>query len=135
MGVAIGVAVGFILLYVAASAAYDEPSKTALAENLFPYAVVLDPSLLKMPWSLLALSLVQYPLYGGAFGFAWRQNRGRLLVLLLSVAFIVGLHVTFAKSAHIARFQYVDRSKVVPEFSARNRTNRWTRGAGACFAS
>ena len=128
IGFASGAVVGVGLLYFSILAFVDS-SNTSPGEWLFPYAVVADPYLLS--WTVLVLSLLQFPLYGIILGVAVARQRRTLIA---SIVLILCIHLVAAVSARVSRANYLERIKVVPSM-ARNRTSRWTGAAGACFAS
>jgi len=103
IGGAVGAIVGLALLYVSASAAFGEPENTALAQTLFPYALVADPTLFDSPWIVLSLAFLQYPLYGAILGFGWTRTRHRAMVTIACVALMLGGHFTGVRLAHVAR--------------------------------
>jgi hypothetical protein len=87
VGFGVGVIMGGALFLPSLLMAFAICSDTALAEKLFPFALIVDPSLFQRPVLALVLSLVQYPLYGIVLGFAWTKARLRIggVVLLLVI--------------------------------------------------
>ena len=53
-------------------------SDTSIAEKLFPFAFIVDPSLFHKPLLALVLSLVQHPLYAMILGCAWKKASLRI---------------------------------------------------------
>ncbi len=84
-GLAVGVVVGgafFLLLFFTV---FSICSTTSLAEGLFPYALISDPTLHDRWWLALPLALVQYPAYGMLCGFVWLRKRSVLWVVVLGL--------------------------------------------------
>jgi len=90
IGIGAGVIMGAALFLISFFTAFGICSDTTIAEKLFPFALIVDPSLFQRPLIALVLSLVQYPLYGIVFGFAWTKASlrigGVLLLLVIHVA-------------------------------------------------
>ena len=61
-------------------------SDRSIAETLFPFALIVDPSLFQRPFLALILSLVQYPIYGIVLGLAWAKTSLRIVGLVLLAA-------------------------------------------------
>jgi hypothetical protein len=104
----VGAGVGSAFLYLSILAFVDS-SNTALGESFFPYAVVADPSLLS--WTVLTLSLIQFPLYGVILGMAWARRRRTLMACIFV---ILSIHLVAAFSAQISRANYLERITPVP---------------------
>ena len=91
--------------------AFSICSDTTIAEKLFPFALIADPSLFQRPLLALVLSLVQYPLYGIVLGFAWNKASLRIGgVILLVVIHIAASTVASQRVATMwqQKFAQVD---------------------------
>lgn len=86
-GFGAGAMLGGALFLLSFVTAFGICSDTTIAEKLFPFALMVDPSLFQRPLLALVVSVVQYPLYGIVVGFAWRNTRLRIgsFVLLLVI--------------------------------------------------
>src|SRR6266849_4955997 len=101
IGNAVGVLIGFLLIYVSASAFADSES-TTLAQIVFPYALAFDPTVLDNHWIVLGLALMQFPLYGIVLASTWQRTRRRAIVFIVCVAILVGAYSIAVKEAHVA---------------------------------
>jgi hypothetical protein len=102
IGSAIGAAIGFVLLYVSASAAFGDHQNFVLAQKLFPFALTAEPTVLDSPWLVLGLAFLQYPLYGGVVGLALARHRHRAAVVIVTIVFILAAHLVAVRLAHEA---------------------------------
>src|SRR5690242_21951805 len=69
IGLVIGIVVGALFFLVSFFTVFSICSDTSIAEVLFPYAFIADPTLNKRALLALMLALPQYPIYGAALGF------------------------------------------------------------------
>lgn len=95
IGLGAGVILGGTLFLLSFVTAFGICSDTSIAERLFPFALIVDPSLIQRPWLALVLSLVQYPVYGIVVGFAWNKASVRIGALVL----LVVIHIAAARVA------------------------------------
>jgi hypothetical protein len=100
IGNAIGVLVGFLLLYISTAVAFGHSENDVIAQMLFPYALALDPTLLDNPWLVLGLALAQFPLYGIIVAVAWTRPRRRAIVVIACITVLFGAHLLAVKEAH-----------------------------------
>lgn len=87
IGLMVGAVTGGLLFMLSFLMAFGICSDTSFAEHLFPFALIVDPSLFERPLLALVLSVVQYPAYGMVLGLIWRKAGLRVagLVLLLVI--------------------------------------------------
>ena len=90
IGLSAGVIVGGALFLLSFMTAFGICSDTSIAETLFPFALIVDPSLFERPFLALILALVQYPLYGIVLGVAWSKASLRIGGLVLLVVIHIG---------------------------------------------
>jgi hypothetical protein len=96
------VLIGFVLIYISASVAFGDSESTGLAQVVFPYALAFDATLLENPWFVLALALMQFPIYGIILAVTWPRTRRGAIVFIVGVAILVGVHFIAVREAHIA---------------------------------
>jgi hypothetical protein len=102
IGSTVGVFIGCLLIYVAASAAFGDSESTTIAQNVFPYALAFDATLLDNRWIVLGLALTQFPLYGVVLAVTWPRTRRRAIVFITCIAMLGGAHLVAMREAHIA---------------------------------
>lgn len=103
IGSVVGTIVGLVLLYVSAAEAFGDPENTTLAQTLFPYALLVDPTLLDSKWTVLSLAFLQYPFYGATLGFALMWTRHCTIAIIACIALMLCGHLMGVKQAHAAR--------------------------------
>jgi len=91
----------FVGLHAALAPLPETPTVPLVAVLMFPYSML---GAIRTDWDgfFLALAVVQFPLYGASFGWAWVRNRLRLIMPAL---FFV--HGSTAALAFFAWHQYV----------------------------
>jgi hypothetical protein len=100
VGLVIGIVVGALFFLVSFFTVFSICSDTSIAEVLFPYAFIVDPTLNKRALLALTLALLQYPIYGAALGFIWRfDNKHKWSFLAASLLLITG-HLAVARVAN-----------------------------------
>jgi hypothetical protein len=100
IGFAAGIVVGAPLFVLSFITAFGICSDTAIAEFLFPFALIADPSLFARPFAALILALVQYPLYGIALGTIWAQGGVRKKLFVLCIVIVFAGHLAAARFAN-----------------------------------
>lgn len=92
-----GVIIGGLFFVFSFLTAFGICSDTTIAERLFPFAFLVDPSLFQRPLLALVLALIQYPLYGVALRWIWPEPNFRVFGLILLLA----IHIAAASVAKI----------------------------------
>jgi hypothetical protein len=91
IGAAIGTGIGLLLFAYSVVAALGICSNLSPAETLFPYSMMIGPSL-DAGLPMLIIALIQYPLYGAMLGlFCGLTGRHRYLVIPMMLL-IAGNH-------------------------------------------
>ena len=102
IGNAVGIFIGCLLIYVAASAAFGDSESTTIAQKVFPYALALDATLLDNPWLVLGLALIQFPLYGVVLAVMWPRTGRRAIAFGICIVLLAGAHMLAVREAHMA---------------------------------
>jgi hypothetical protein len=108
IGLIIGIAIGAVLFVLSFLTAFGICSDTSIAEKCFPFALIVDPSLLRRPLLAFVLALLQYPLYGTVLGIGWVQAGRRKSLYVASIILVLTVHiagVTFATKRVEAMWQ------------------------------
>jgi len=100
VGIVIGIIVGAVFFLVSFFTVFSICSDTSVAEALFPYALIADPTLDKRALVALALALPQYPAYGAALGFIWQFDGERKRPFLAAVLLLIVGHLAVARVAN-----------------------------------
>ena len=74
VGFVAGVGIGEVLFFVAFVGIFGICANYSVAEEAFPYALIVVPSIFSHPLIALLLAAVQFPLYGVILGFAWARD-------------------------------------------------------------
>lgn len=91
IGFIVGIVVGAAFFALSFITAFGICSDTSLAEMLFPFALIVDPSLFDHPLMGFVLALIQYPLYGFVLGIAWtRANLSKSKFVACTLVVLVG---------------------------------------------
>lgn len=93
IGFIIGVGIGAASFLLSFFTAFGICSDTTIAESLFPFALIVSPSLFDHALIALALALIQYPIYGIVLGVAWTQTRFRKFLFAASLLVVLIGHV------------------------------------------
>ncbi len=99
-GLVAGIVVGAALFLLSFFTVFSICSDTTIAEGLFPYALISDPTLTDRWWLALPLALIQYPLYGMLCGYVWMRKQSLLWACVLGL-FVVHLISANAASARV----------------------------------
>ena len=88
IGAGIGAAVGLLFLAFSIVTALGICSNTSAAETLFPYSMIIGPSLDAL-WPMVIIALIQYPIYGVIIGACcsprrWHKYLGIPILLLVA---------------------------------------------------
>ena len=102
IGSTIGAIIGCLLIYVAASAAFGDSGSTLIAQNIFPYALAVDATLLDNRWIVLGLALIQFPVYGMVLAVTWPRTWRRAIAFIICIGILVCAHLLAMREAHIA---------------------------------
>src|SRR6266404_1791005 len=89
VGLGAGIGAGGILFVITFFLTFTICSDTSIAEKMFPFSLIVVPSIFAHPLVALVLALIQFPLYGIVLGFTWakagatkrivgRERRGRV---------------------------------------------------------
>lgn len=100
MGFIIGVGIGAAFFLLSFFTAFGICSDTTIAENLFPFAFIVSPSLFDHALIALALASIQYPIYGTVLGAAWTQARVRKFIFAASLLVVLIGHVVAVEVAN-----------------------------------
>jgi hypothetical protein len=100
LGLVIGMVVGALFFLVSFFTVFSICSDTSIAEVLFPYAFIADPTLNKRALLALMLALPQYPIYGAALGFFWRFGNERKWPFLAAALLLITGHLAVARIAN-----------------------------------
>ena len=99
IGFGIGVVIGAAFFVLSFLTAFGICSDTSIAEKLFPFALIVDPSLLQRPLLAFVLAAIQYPFYGIILGIGWTQAGVRTYIYIAAILFVLithGVGVTYA---------------------------------------
>ena len=79
-----------------------DSESTTIAQNVFPYALAFDATLLDNRWIVLVLALIQFPLYGVVLAVTWPRTRRQAIAFIICVSMLVGAHLLAVREAHVA---------------------------------
>jgi hypothetical protein len=100
IGLVVGTVIGAFFFLVSFFTIFSICSDTSIAEVLFPYALIADPTLDKRALLALILALPQYPIYGAILGFIWSFDAERKRPFLAAVLLLVIGHIAMARIAN-----------------------------------
>lgn len=96
----IGALIGCCFLFYAFITAFGICSDSTVTELLFPYAVLVDPSLSESLVIILLLALIQWPLYGFFIGLAWTRAPLRSIAVCVCSVLLITIHSLAVMAAH-----------------------------------
>ena len=82
-----GILLTLCLLYV--SFIYSIHGGFNVAGKLFPFAVILSPSLREVTVLSLLFAGIQWPLYGTVISIAWAMDRKRIFVICIIILILI----------------------------------------------
>jgi hypothetical protein len=93
IGFGIGVVIGVPFFLLSFFTAFGICSDTSIAERLFPFALIVEPSLLQRPLLAFILAAIQYPLYGALLGIGWTHAGKRTYIYIATILIVLITHV------------------------------------------
>ena len=94
VGLGAGTGVGVVLLIITFFLTFTICSDTSVAEKMFPYSMIVVPSIFSHPFIALFLAVIQFPLYGIVLAFAWARVGETKILFVAVIAVVVLLHLT-----------------------------------------
>ncbi len=99
VGLGAGIGAGGILFVITFFLTFTICSDTSIAEKMFPFSLIVVPSIFAHPLVALVLALIQFPLYGIVLGFTWAKAGATKAIFIASIIVVVVIHLaagTFA---------------------------------------
>ena len=94
VGLGAGIGVGGILFITTFFLTFTICPDTSIAERMFPYSLIVVPSIFSHPLVALFLALIQFPLYGLVLALAWARAGETKILFLAMIVVVVLLHLT-----------------------------------------
>jgi hypothetical protein len=94
VGLGAGIGVGVVLFIITFFLTFTICADTSIAERMFPYSLIVVPSIFAHPLVALVLALVQFPLYGSVLAFAWARGGETRILFVAMIFVVVVLHLT-----------------------------------------
>ena len=93
VGLGSGVGVGAVILVITFFLTFTICPDTSTAEKVFPFALIVDPSLFDRPLVALVLAAIQFPLYGIVLGLAWAKAGETKVIFVVSLVVLLVAHI------------------------------------------
>ena len=93
-GLGAGVGVGVVLFVITFFFTFTICPDTSIAERVFPYSLMVVPSIFSHPLIALFLAVIQFPLYGIILAFARARGGEAKILFIAMIVVVVLLHLT-----------------------------------------
>ncbi|HEX5705356.1 MAG TPA: hypothetical protein VFX97_19305 [Pyrinomonadaceae bacterium] len=93
VGLGSGVGVGAVTLVITFFLTFSICSDSSIAEKVFPFALIADPSLFERPFIALVLAALQFPFYGIVLGFIWAKAGETKVMFGMSIILLLVAHL------------------------------------------
>jgi len=94
VGLGAGIGVGVVLFVITFFLTFTICPDTSIAERMFPYSLMVVPSISSHPLIALFLAVIQFPLYGIILAFAWARGGETKRLFIAMIVVVVLLHLT-----------------------------------------